>query len=61
VLYAIWAAAVVYSFRQYRKDRAQESADAVTAAAEANIVAQIEPGPVVDTQVPAGRPSASLD
>ncbi len=33
VIYAVWAAAVVHSFRQYRKDRAQESADALAAEA----------------------------
>jgi uncharacterized protein len=33
VIYAIWAAAVVHSFRQYRKDRALESADALAAEA----------------------------
>lgn len=31
-IFAIWVAAVVYSFGQYRKDRASESADAITAA-----------------------------
>ena len=34
VLYVVWAAAVVHSFRQYRKDRALESADAIAAEAE---------------------------
>ena len=33
VLFAIWAAAVVHSFREYRKDRALESADALAAEA----------------------------
>jgi uncharacterized membrane protein YfcA len=33
VIYVIWAAAVVHSFRQYRKDRALESADALAAEA----------------------------
>src|SRR5918993_5143276 len=33
LLYAIWAAAVVHSFREYRKDRALESADALAAEA----------------------------
>ena len=31
VIYAVWAAAVVHSFRQYRKERALESAEAVAA------------------------------
>src|SRR5919107_1351216 len=33
VIYAIWAAAVFHSFREYRKDRALESADALAAEA----------------------------
>ncbi|MGY1830227.1 sulfite exporter TauE/SafE family protein [Geodermatophilus sp. SYSU D01180] len=33
VIYLVWAAAVAHSFRQYRKDRAQESADALAAEA----------------------------
>jgi uncharacterized membrane protein YfcA len=33
VIYVIWAAAVVHSFREYRKDRALESADALAAEA----------------------------
>jgi uncharacterized membrane protein YfcA len=32
-IYAVWAAAVVHSFREYRKDRALESADALAAEA----------------------------
>ncbi len=60
VLYAVWAAAVVHSYRQYRKDRAFESAEAVAAEAaiEANIVA--EPGVEIVDGAPetAGRPSA---
>ena len=45
VLYAVWAAAVVHSFRQYRKDRVLESAEAVAAEAEiqANVAAPVEP------------------
>jgi uncharacterized protein len=47
VLYAVWAAAVVHSFRQYRKDRVLESAEAVAAEAEiqANVAAAVEPLP----------------
>ncbi|MGY1640146.1 sulfite exporter TauE/SafE family protein [Geodermatophilus sp. SYSU D00703] len=33
ILYLVWAAAVVHSFREYRKDRALESADALAAEA----------------------------
>src|SRR3712207_530905 len=36
VLYLVWAAAVVWSFLEYRKDRAIESADAVAVEAERN-------------------------
>lgn len=63
VIYAIWAAAVVWSFLEYRKDRALESADAIAAEAarkaelEANVAQEI----AVDEQVPAGRPSAPRD
>jgi uncharacterized membrane protein YfcA len=69
VLYLVWGAAVVYSFRQYRKDRAQETADALAAqarettaveteAAEGNRVAALAEEPAV---VPAGRPRAPQD
>jgi uncharacterized membrane protein YfcA len=65
VLYAVWAAAVVHSYRQYRKDRVLESAGAVAAEAEiqANVVADVdaEPVPLADTRVTAGRPSAPRD
>jgi uncharacterized protein len=64
VIYAVWAAAVVWSFREYRKDRALESADAVAAEAarkaaeaEANVVQDVP----FDEHVPAGRPSAPRD
>jgi uncharacterized protein len=61
VLYAIWAAAVVHSYREYRKDRALESADAIAAVAERNVAAEVEGTPVVEEQVQAGRPSAPRD
>ena len=61
----MWAAAVVWSFVQYRKDKALESADAVAAIAE---VQGIEPedvvatsAPLVESEVAAGRPSAPQD
>jgi hypothetical protein len=70
VLYAVWAAAVVHSYRQYRRDRALESAEAVATAAdvnaivdgeqEANIVADVEPIEI-ETEVRAGRPSPPRD
>jgi uncharacterized membrane protein YfcA len=50
VLYVVWTAAVVHSYRQYRTDRALESADAITAVAEHN------GGTVTEGQVAAGRP-----
>jgi uncharacterized membrane protein YfcA len=65
VLYAVWAAAVVHSYRQYRKDRVLESADAVAAEAEiqANVAADVsaEPIQLTDARVSAGRPSAPRD
>jgi hypothetical protein len=62
VLYAVWALAVVHSYRQYRKDRALESAETVAAAApvdEPNVVAEVEPEHA--PEVPVGRPSAPRD
>jgi uncharacterized membrane protein YfcA len=59
VLFAIWAAAVVHSFRQYRKEKAADFAQEVAALEERNVVADVE---VVDgPRVPAGRPSAPRD
>src|SRR5688572_222510 len=59
VLGAIWAAAVVHSFRQYRKEKAAEFAQEVSALEERNVVADVEA--VDGTRVPAGRPSAPRD
>mgnify|MGYP000049970059 CR=1 FL=1 len=66
VIYAVWAAAVVHSFREYRKDRALESADAVAALAETNAATEVEPNVVRDVrpaadEVTAGRPAAPRD
>src|SRR3954464_13964597 len=64
VIYAVWALAVVHSYRQYRKDRAQESADAIAAAAEQNVVADVDPVPAEETELVddlAGRLSAPRD
>ncbi|CCG02013.1 sulfite exporter TauE/SafE family protein [Blastococcus saxobsidens] len=55
VLAAVWVAAVVHSYREYRKDRAVESADAV---AEPNVDAPAHAG---EEPVGAGRPSAPRD
>ncbi len=66
VLYVVWALAVTHSFRQYRKDAAIESADALAAEAEA-LAAAAGPNVVEDVAepateaVPAGRPSAPRD
>jgi uncharacterized membrane protein YfcA len=68
LLYAIWAAAVVHSYRQYRKDRALESVEAAAVIVETNNV--VQDLPPVDgatthaprpSPVPAGRPSAPRD
>jgi uncharacterized membrane protein YfcA len=56
VIYLIWAAAVGYSFRQYRRDRVQESADAL--AAEADHVASVTDDA---DSVRGGRPQAPQD
>jgi uncharacterized membrane protein YfcA len=56
-IYVLWAAAVAWSFREYRKDKAAESADAL--AGEADVVDH-EARSVLD-QLPAGRPSAPRD
>jgi uncharacterized protein len=67
VIYAIWAAAVVWSFLEYRKDRAIESADAIAAEAarraaeEAELEAQATAENGVPGTVGAGRPSAPRD
>jgi uncharacterized membrane protein YfcA len=57
VLYAVWAAAVVHSFRKYRAEKALEALEAdalVDEADEPNIVRESD-------EVPAGRPSAPQD
>jgi uncharacterized membrane protein YfcA len=59
LLYAVWAAAVVHSYRAYRRDRVLESAGAIAAEAEiqANVVADVEAAQV-GVRDPAQRPSA---
>ena len=59
VIYAVWAAAVVHSYRQYRKDRDVESADAIAAEAEHRIAAGVDVD--AEPELPAGRPSAPRD
>jgi hypothetical protein len=66
VIYLVWAAAVAWSYREYRRDGARETADALTAeaarlaeaerVAHPNGVARVNGAPVS-----AGRPSAPKD
>ena len=68
VIYLVWAAAVAWSYREYRKDGARETADALAAeaerlahSAEAEQLAHSDEVVQLDTReeaVPAGRPSA---
>jgi hypothetical protein len=63
VLSVVWAAAVIHSYRQYRRERAIESADAIAAEAawNAEVAAAPEANVVADLpldEVRAGRPSA---
>jgi uncharacterized protein len=55
LLYAVWAAAVAWSFREYRREAALETAEA-EAAAEPNVAAVV----AAEEQL-AGRPSAPRD
>ena len=57
VLYLGWAAAVVWSFREYRRDQARESTEALAAEAE-RAAQRDEVSPVAGEPVRAGRPSA---
>ncbi|SFL72041.1 sulfite exporter TauE/SafE family protein [Geodermatophilus ruber] len=66
VLYLIWAAAVVHSFREYRKDRALESADALAAGNgrthdEIELPADAADAADLDRSLTRGRPSAPQD
>ncbi|WP_347059704.1 sulfite exporter TauE/SafE family protein [Blastococcus sp. HT6-30] len=60
VLAAIWVLAVVHSYRQYRKDQAVESADAVAEVSEHEVLADVT-APAEGQPVGAGRPSAPRD
>jgi uncharacterized protein len=61
VLYAVWALAVVHSYRRYRAEELEAEA------AEANVVADVDPltaeaeSLVAEGEIPAGRPSAQRD
>jgi hypothetical protein len=68
LIYVIWAAAVAWSFLEYRKDRAMESADAIAAEAEQRAAEESEESEPraaaengVSETVGAGRPSAPRD
>ncbi|MGY1640147.1 sulfite exporter TauE/SafE family protein [Geodermatophilus sp. SYSU D00703] len=66
ILYLVWAAAVVHSFREYRKDRALESADALAAEAarlrdEIELPADAADVADLDRNLTRGRPSAPQD
>jgi uncharacterized membrane protein YfcA len=56
LIYAVWALAVVHSFRKHRA----EQREAVLADSELPVAAE-EPADEVDVAVPAGRPSAPRD
>jgi uncharacterized membrane protein YfcA len=64
-LYLVWAAAVVWSFLEYRKDRARESADALAAEAAGRAAPNhvVQPADVAAdrSEITAGRPSAPQD
>jgi uncharacterized membrane protein YfcA len=63
VIYAVWALAVVHSYRKHRAESALEAAEL----AEPNVVADIDPLSaeveqlVIEREIPAGRPSAPRD
>jgi uncharacterized protein len=66
VIYLVWAAAVAWSFREYRKDGARETADALAAEAARRTAQEQaahpdEVAPVVGESVRSGRPSAPRD
>ncbi|MGY1839071.1 MULTISPECIES: sulfite exporter TauE/SafE family protein [unclassified Modestobacter] len=59
VVYLTWAAAVVWSFREYRRERAEEQAAALAAEAEELARAEREPNTTEPLEsIRAGRPSA---
>ena len=62
VLYAVWAAAVAHSYRQYRREQVREAAEVPAAEVEQPNIALERPGvPAeelpVETPLRAGRPA----
>ena len=67
VIYAIWALAVVHSYRKYRAEQAAELVEADETVIAGNVVADVDPLSdeaerlVAEGEIPAGRPSAPRD
>lgn len=63
VIYALWAAAVVWSFLEFRKDRALESADAIAAEARRTVAVEqsVAQDATPDQHRREGRPSEPRD
>jgi uncharacterized protein len=60
VIYAVWALAVVHSYRKYRAEQAAELVEDDETVIAGNVVEDLERLPAED-EVPAGRPSAPRD
>jgi len=58
LLYAVWAAAVVHSYRQYRKDRTAESVEELAVIAETN--AELAALEALDEVAPPVRPESPV-
>jgi uncharacterized membrane protein YfcA len=67
VIYAVWALAVVHSYRKYRAEAEAESVEADETVIAGNVVADVDPLSddaerlVEQDEIPAGRPSVSRD
>ncbi len=67
VIYAVWALAVVHSYRKYRAEVEAESVDADETVIAGNVVADVDPLSAEAErlaergEIPAGRPSAPRD
>jgi len=66
-IYAVWALAIVFSYRKYREERELESVEAGETVVSGNVVADVDPlsaeaERLVDAgEIPVGRPSAPSD